>query len=53
MEGLYLRIEAGGTVGGRAKFVRREFVEKMNQNTGWRHQAMVPNVLAEGADMWS
>jgi len=52
MEGLYLRIEAGGVVAGRAKFVRREFVEKVKQNARWRHQAMVPNLLAEGADIW-
>ncbi len=53
MEGLYLRIEAGGVVTGRAKFVRREFVEKIKQNSGWRHQAMVPNRLADGADIWT
>ena len=53
MEGLYLRTEAGGVVTGRAKFVRPEFVEKVKQSTHWQHQAMTPNLLADGADIWS
>jgi len=51
-EGLYLRTEAEGIVTGRAKFVRPEFVEKVKQSTHWQHQAMVPNVLKDGADIW-
>ncbi len=53
MEGLYLRTEANGVVTGRAKFVRPEFVEKVKQSTHWQHQAMVPNELAAGVDIWS
>ncbi len=53
MEGLYLRTEAGGVVTGRAKFVRVEFVEKVKQSEHWQHRAMVPNRLAEGADIWA
>jgi hypothetical protein len=53
MEGLYLRAEANGAVSGRAKFVRPEFVEKIKQSTHWQHQALVPNQLAEGADIWA
>ena len=53
MEGLYLRTEADGIVTGRAKFVRSEFVEKIKQSTHWQHQAMVPNQLADGVDIWS
>jgi len=53
MEGLYLRTEAEGRVTGRAKMVRPEFVEKVKQSEHWQHQAMVPNELAEGADIWS
>ena len=53
MEGLYLRTEAGGVVTGRAKFVRPEFVEKVKQSEHWQHQAMVPNRLQAGADIWS
>lgn len=52
MEGVYLRTEAGGFVTGRAKFVRPEFVEKVKQSEHWQHQAMVPNKLANGADIW-
>ena len=53
MEGLYLRTEAQGTVTGRAKFVRPEFVEKIKQSAHWQYQAMTPNLLREGADLWS
>lgn len=53
MEGLYLRTEADGAVTGRAKFVRPEFVEKIKQSTHWQHQAMVPNELTDGVDIWS
>ena len=52
MEGLYLRTESPDVVTGRAKFVRPEFVEKIKQSTHWQHRAMVPNELAEGADVW-
>ncbi len=52
MEGLYLRVEGIGAVTGRAKFVRPDFVEKVKQSTHWQHQAMVPNLLKEGADIW-
>jgi hypothetical protein len=52
MEGLYLRIEADDKVSGRAKFVRPEFVEKVNHSTHWQHQALVPNLLKQGADIW-
>lgn len=53
MEGLYLRTEAGGAVTGRAKFVRPEFVEKVKQSEHWQHQAMVSNLLRDGADIWT
>ncbi len=53
MEGLYFRTESGGTVTARAKFVRPEFVEKIKQSEHWQHQALVPNLLEEGADIWS
>ena len=53
MEGLYLRTEAAGGVTGRAKLVRPEFVEKVKQSEHWQQQALVPNLLAEGAEIWS
>ncbi len=53
MEGLYLRIEVGGKVTGRAKIVRPEFVERVKLSEHWQHQQMIPNQLAEGTDIWS
>lgn len=53
MEGLYLRTENDHAVTGRAKMVRPEFVEKINQSTHWQHTAMIANELVEGADIWS
>ena len=53
MEGVYLRTEAGGQVTARAKIVRPEFVERVMQSEHWQHQPMVPNLLAEGAEIWS
>lgn len=43
----------GTNVTGRAKIVRPEFVEKINQSTHWQHQSIVPNELAAGVDIWS
>jgi hypothetical protein len=53
MEGLYLRTEAEGHVTARAKLVRPEFVEKVKQSEHWQHQALVPNLLASDAEIWS
>jgi hypothetical protein len=53
MEGLYFRTEADGHVTGRSKMVRSEFVEKVKQSEHWQHQKMVPNLLADGADIWT
>lgn len=52
MEGIYLRTERDGYVTGRAKLVRPEFMEKVKQSEHWQHQAMIPNQLAAGADIW-
>lgn len=53
MEGLYLRTEAKGFVTARAKVVRPEFIERVKQSDHWMHRSMVPNVLAEGVELWS
>lgn len=52
MEGVYLRTEANDTVSGRAKFVRDDFVEAVRRCKNWPNQPIVPNLLAEGADIW-
>ena len=53
MEGLYCRTEAEGRVTGRAKLVRPEFVEKVKQSEHWQHQKLIPNLLADGAEIWT
>src|SRR5213083_3826934 len=53
MEGLYCRTEADSHVIGRAKLVRAEFVAKAKQSEHWQHQKLIPNLLAEGADIWA
>ena len=53
MEGLYMRTELNGSVTGRAKFVRPEFIERVKLSEHWQHKALVPNLLREGADIWS
>lgn len=53
MEGIYVRTENVTEVTARAKMVRPEFVEKVKQSEHWQHQAMVPNLLRSGADLWS
>jgi hypothetical protein len=53
MEGLYLRTEANGQVTARAKMVRPEFVERLQLSEHWQHRRMIPNQLAEGADIWA
>jgi hypothetical protein len=53
MEGLYCRTEADGRVTGRAELVRSEFVEKLKQSEHWQHQKIIPNLLADGVDIWA
>ena len=53
MEGLYLRTEGDGRVTGRAKWVRPEFVERVKQSEHWQHKPVVPNRLADDAEIWS
>ena len=53
MDGLYFRTESKTCVTGRAKFVRPEFVEKIKQSTHWQQQAMTPNGLSDGVEIWS
>ena len=52
MEGLYLRTENDEGVTGRAKVVRPEFVEAIKRSTHWQSRSMVPNGMAEGAEIW-
>ena len=53
MEGLYLRTEKNGVVTARAKFVRPEFTQCVQQSNHWQQETMVPNELADSVDIWS
>lgn len=53
MEGLYFRTESNGIVTARSKFVRPEFTEKVKRSSHWKYEKMIPNQLAESADIWS
>lgn len=47
MEGLYLKIEEGGKVAGRLKYVRASFAQAVDQSgTHWIDRPIVPNGLA-------
>ena len=47
MEGLYLKIEDGGQVVGRLKFVRFSFLQTvLTSNSHWLERPIIPNQLA-------
>ena len=47
MEGLYLKVEEGGFVTFRLKYVRAEFLQRMlDSGTHWLDRPIVPNLLA-------
>jgi hypothetical protein len=53
-EGLYLKHEDGGTVIGRYKFVRADFLQTIAASgTHWRDRPIVPNGLASGVDLFA
>jgi hypothetical protein len=54
MEGLYLKIEEGGRVVGRFKYVRRGFLTTVvDSGTHWLNRPIVPNELAPGVDLFA
>jgi hypothetical protein len=53
MEGLYVKVEEGGVVTERYKFVRRDFVQIQIDQGHWLDRPLVPNMLADGAEMYS
>ncbi len=54
MEGLYLKVEEGGVVQARYKFVRQDFVTRItDSDSHWLSRPIVPNQLREGADIFS
>jgi len=53
MEGLYVKIEEGGRVAGRFKFVRRGFLTSVvDSGSHWLKRPIVPNELAPGVDLF-
>ena len=50
MEGLYIKVEEGGIVQSRVKFVRASFLQCVNQsNSHWQSRPIIPNQL-KGSD---
>lgn len=52
MEGLYLKVEEGGAVTDRLKFVRAEFLQTVTADGHWQDRPIVPNRLADGAQLF-
>jgi hypothetical protein len=52
MEGLYVKVEEGGAVTGRYKFVRSEFLQTVTADGHWQDRPLIPNRLADGATLF-
>jgi hypothetical protein len=52
MEGLYVKVEEGGAVTGRYKFVRSEFLQIVTGDGHWQDRPLVPNRLCDGAELF-
>jgi hypothetical protein len=52
MEGLYIKVEEGGAVTERYKFVRRDFVQKQMDEGHWQDRPLIPNKLADGVSVY-
>ena len=53
-EGLYIKVEAGGQVTDRFKFVRHDFLQAIQSAEGhWLDRPILPNALAEGGDIFA
>ena len=53
MEGLYPAHRSVGTRRGASQDGAPEFVERVKQSEHWQHQAIVPNLLIDTAEIWS
>ncbi|WP_088254867.1 RNA ligase family protein [Fimbriiglobus ruber] len=53
MEGLYVKVEEGGEVVGRYKFVRAEFQQLVTADGHWQDRPLIPNRLADGVDLFA
>ncbi|MDB5312669.1 MAG: ligase [Gemmataceae bacterium] len=52
MEGLYIKVEEDGVVKERYKFVRSEFLQVVTADGHWQDRPLVPNRLADGAELF-
>lgn len=53
MEGLYVKVEEGGAVQGRFKFVRAGFLATViASDSHWRDRPILPNALSDGVDLF-
>lgn len=54
LEGLYIKVEEGGQVVARCKFVRPDFLSAVRDTaTHWLDRPIVPNQLRPGSSLWS
>lgn len=53
MEGLYVKVEEAGAVAERYKFVRAEFLQVVTADGHWQDRPLVPNRLADGAELFA
>ena len=53
MEGLYIKVERGGRVVDRYKYVRADFLTAvLDSGTHWLSRPIIPNRLRDGVDLW-
>ena len=53
-EGLYIKVEEGGVVADRLKWVRADFLQIIAANDShWQSRPIIPNGLAPGVDLFT
>jgi hypothetical protein len=53
MEGLYIKVEQGGTVAERYKYIRASFLSAvLDSGSHWLDRPIVPNQLSSGVDLF-
>lgn len=53
MEGLYIKVEEGGAVTERYKFVRADFTQLVMADGHWQDRPLIPNRLADGVSLFA
>lgn len=53
MEGLYIKVEDGGEMTGRYKYVRRGFLQSvLDSGIHWQDRPLLANRLRAGVNLW-